>query len=37
MTLRFWKRGSVDGKVQRFTMEAGKILEFDDIYSPRYP
>jgi hypothetical protein len=33
MTLQFWKCRSANEKVQRFTIEASKILEFDDIDS----
>ncbi len=29
--LRFWKCGSANEEVQRFAIEASKILEFDDI------
>jgi hypothetical protein len=34
MTLRCWKCGSANEEVQRLAVEAGKFLEFDDIYSP---
>ena len=33
ITVRFWKCGSANEKVQRFAIEAGKILKFDGIYS----
>ena len=34
MTLRFWECGSANEEVQRFAIEASKILEFDDGYRP---
>jgi len=36
MSLRFWKCGSANEEVQRLAIEAGKFLEFDDMY-PAFP